>query len=129
MLAFENGLSHLARALPDLLHGRIVIFDRYVLDSAVRLRFLYGEHRSFGFQRRLIRLLSPKPRHSYWLDVSPETVLARKELQFDLDELRRQARLYGEEHLKLDVTRIDGERPREDVCAEIAAEVWLSLHG
>jgi len=110
-----------------LRRGRIVIFDRYTLDSAVRLRFLYGERAAFHLQSWLIWRLSPQPLRSYLLDVSPETALARKQDLWTLDQLRRQAELYREEQQRFAVRRLDGERPRDELCAEIAADVWQAL--
>jgi len=127
VVAVTNGLAQRRASLPHLLRGRIVIFDRYTLDSAVHLRYLYGESRRFRFQNALIGALSPKPLRAYFLDVPPETVVSRKPIQYELDHVRRQARLYREEHERRGVTRLDGERPREDLSAEILADVWSAL--
>jgi thymidylate kinase len=104
----------------------VVICDRYILDSKVQLRYDYGESRRFAFQMWLIRLLSPKADRSFLLDVSPETASARK-ADYDLSENARRARLYAEESSRLGVRRVDAERPRCEVCAELAADVWSAL--
>lgn len=104
--------------------GRIVIFDRYTLDSAAQLRFFYGSEHRFRMQKWLIRTISPKPRASFLLDVRPETLMVRKELQYTLNEVREQTELYREELTGLGVRRLDGERPRTQLSDEIAAEVW-----
>jgi thymidylate kinase len=127
VVAAANAWTQWRTASRHVLAGRIVIHDRYTLDSIVRLRTLYGETRGFGFQRRLIQRLSPRPLCSFWLDVSPETALARKEDRWTLDQLHTQARLYRIEHERLGVLRIDGERAPDQICAEIAAEVWRRL--
>ena len=127
VVAVTNGLAQRRASLPHLLRGRIVIFDRYSLDSAVHLRYLYGEARRFRFQNALIAALSPKPLRAYFLDVPPETVVARKPIQYELDHVRRQAGLYREEHERRGVRRLDGERPREELSAEILADVWSAL--
>ena len=36
-------------------------------------------------------------------------------------------RFYREEHAHLGVRRLDGELPREELCARIASEVWDAL--
>ena len=127
VVAATNGVAHRRAALPHLLRGRVVIFDRYTLDSAVHLRYLYGEARPFGFQNALIGALSPKPLRSYFLDVEAETVVARKPIQYELAAVRRQSRLYREECAKRRVTRLDGERTPDELAAEIAADVWTAL--
>lgn len=127
VVAVTNGLAQRRASLPHLLRGRIVIFDRYSLDSAVHLRYLYGEARRFRCQNALIAALSPKPLRAYFLDVPPETVVARKPIQYELDHVRRQAGLYREEQERRGVKRLDGERPREELSAEILADVWSAL--
>jgi thymidylate kinase len=109
--------------------GRAVICDRYTLDAAAFLRFRYGEQRRFRRQIRLLERLSPQPLRAYHVDVSPATAHARKAEQYSLDELDRQTRLYREERDDLGVTALDGERPREELCTEIALDVWRALRG
>jgi thymidylate kinase len=100
-----------------------VVCDRFTLDSVVHMRYAYGEHRSFRLQEALIRALSPRPRRSYFLDVPPEVASTRKQ-DFPLEENATRARLYSEERPRFGAVVLDGERPREDLCAEIAADVW-----
>jgi thymidylate kinase len=100
------------------------VCDRYTLDSAVHLQHRYGAAGAFALQVGLIRMLSPRPRLAYLLDVAPEAALARKPDQFDIDELRTQAALYRAWHGRLGVRRLDGEAPPEEVCAQIARQVW-----
>jgi thymidylate kinase len=126
LVALRNGLVHRRATRPHLSRGRVVICDRYILDSKVQLRYDYGESRRFAFQMWLIRLLSPKADRSFLLDVSPETASARK-ADYDLSENARRARLYAEESTRLGVRRVDAERPRCEVCAELAADVWSAL--
>ncbi|HEV3228153.1 MAG TPA: hypothetical protein VGY97_01665, partial [Solirubrobacteraceae bacterium] len=70
VIALANGISQRRLTRSELRRGRVVVCDRYTLDSVVALRFLYGESRPFALQRRLIGLLSPKPTRAYLLDVS-----------------------------------------------------------
>jgi thymidylate kinase len=107
--------------------GRVVVCDRYTLDALVYLRYAYGERHRFRLQSRLIELLSPRPALAFHLDVPAETALARKHEQYGLNDLTRLARLYREEHGRLGVRLLDGERPREELCAEIGREAWLAL--
>ena len=104
----------------------MVIFDRYVLDSVVRMRVFYGAERPLLLQEALIRLLSPRPACAFFLDIPAETSLARKDDLWTLDELAAQARLYREEHARFGARRLDGECDQEELCARIAEEVWRS---
>jgi thymidylate kinase len=107
--------------------GRVVVADRYHLDSTVRMRFLYDEKRSFGLLRRVASALSPKPRLSFFLDVEPATSLARKEDGWSLEELVVQARFYREEHERFAAVRLDGSRPPDELCSQIAEQAWRAL--
>jgi thymidylate kinase len=104
-----------------------VIYDRHVLDSIVRLRAVYGPSRRFRVQLALLRLLAPRPRRSFLLDVHPEDSVRRKDDRWSLDELRLHAALYRTESERLDVRVLDADRPREELCAEIAREVLRAL--
>jgi thymidylate kinase len=108
------------------LRGRVVIYDRHVLDSAVRMRFLYGAAGRSRLQRLLLRTASPRADFAYLLEIPPETAAARKR-DWTLDELRRQADLYHEEAPLFGVRRLDGQRPREELCALVASDVWRAL--
>jgi thymidylate kinase len=115
--------------LPPLRAGKVVICDRYTLDATVHLRERYGLQRGFRYQSRLLEWLSPRPIRSYLVDVPAPVALARKPEQFDLDQLTRQATLYREMATRLGVRRVDGTRARENLCGEIAYDVWSALRG
>lgn len=125
-VAAVNGWWQMRAIRPHLLRGRIVVCDRYTLDSVVHLRYRYGEHRRYRLQRAIIRLFSPRPLRSYLLDVPPSVARARKqEYTSAQNELR--ARLYREEHQRLGAQRLDGERPRDELAAQIGLDVWSAL--
>jgi thymidylate kinase len=121
--AWSLGRSVLAHAWA----GRVVVADRYHLDSAVRMRFLYDESRRFGLVRRISGALSPRPRLSFFLEVEPATSLARKDDGWSQAELAVQARLYREEHERFGADRLDGSRPPDELCSHIAERVWRTL--
>lgn len=127
LVALANGWTLGRAVVRHTLAGRVVVCDRYHLDSVVRMRFYYGPEASYAMQRRLIRLLSPPPRWAFFLDVDPATALARKEDAWSLEELGRQASYYREEHVRLRARRLDGEHDAERLCARIAEEVWRGL--
>jgi thymidylate kinase len=126
VIAFANGWSQRRLARDHVRRGRVVICDRYTLDSMVALRYEYGRKRRFGLQRRLIAALSPTPRLSYYLDVTPETAFARKG-EWGIEWLTDHRELYLEEARSMKVRVLDGEAPQDEICAEIAREVWQSL--
>jgi len=127
LVTFLNALSQARAAARHLPRARVLIFDRHVLDSVVRMRFLYGEGGLAPLQRRLIRAVAPRARVSFLLDIRPETSLVRKDDIWGLEQLTRHVELYREEQRRLPVLRLDGERPREELCAEIARTVWAAL--
>ncbi|HEY1457648.1 MAG TPA: hypothetical protein VGF15_03935 [Solirubrobacteraceae bacterium] len=116
-----------ARAVrPHLLRGRVVICDRYTLDSLVHLRYRYGSRSRYRLQLALIRLLSPRPLRAYLLDVSPQTAYTRNQ-EYTPEQVELRARLYREEYPALGVERLDGERPREQLREQLALDVWSAL--
>jgi len=104
----------------------VVIYDRYALDSIVYLRHRWGHGRAFRLESALIRRLARRPDCAFFLDLPPEVAYARKQ-DFPIDNLRERAALYHELHQRLGVERLDGERPREELCADIARTVWERL--
>lgn len=127
LVAIENGAWHGMTATRAALDGKIVIFDRYVLDSAARMRFQYGAEHRFRLQKLIVRLLSPKPVASFFLELPPEQSLERKDDRWTADELRAQARLYAEEAHDAGVTHLEATRPPEELAATIAEAVWRRL--
>jgi len=127
VVTFANGLTQLATIARHSRHGRVVVYDRYALDSTVQLRFRYGRDGRFALHRRLIGLLAPKPVASFYLDIPAETSLARKDDRWTLADLRQQTELYREEVSRNGTVRLDGLRPRDELAAEIAESVWRAL--
>jgi thymidylate kinase len=124
-LAHASAQRRATRGL--LAAGRVLVCDRYTLDAAVQLRFRYGEHRRFRLQTWLLHRVSPRPLLAYFVDVPAETAWRRKPEQYDPAALERQMRLYRETCETLGARRVDGERPREQLCAELAEEAWRTL--
>jgi thymidylate kinase len=124
VFAFWRGVA------PHLGRGKVVVFDRYGLDFAVFLRYRHGSAgRAFRPQLRLLEALSPRPLRSYLLDVPAETAHRRKEDQYVLEELRRQAEVYREEVDLFGARRLDGEQTPNELFAAISREVWQALKG
>ncbi|MFN2469223.1 MAG: dTMP kinase [Gaiellaceae bacterium] len=129
LVAVANGVAHRRQVLRHAARGRVVVFDRYVLDSAVRLRFLYGEPRRFRAQAFVVRLLSPRPVVAFFLALDPDDSLARKDDRWSPGDLASQARLYEEEWERHGAVRLDARRHPEDLAAEVAERVWRALRG
>jgi thymidylate kinase len=126
VMALLNGWWQSRATRVHLLRGRVVICDRYTLDSKVHLRYAYGETAGYRLQTALIRLLSPRPHRAYLLDVTPDVAYARNQ-EYRPAEITARARYYREEYEAFGVSRLDGERPRHELCAEIALDAWRVL--
>ncbi|HKO27315.1 MAG TPA: hypothetical protein VJU80_07640, partial [Solirubrobacteraceae bacterium] len=98
--------------------GRIVIFDRYVLDTVVDLRFRYAPQGRLRFQEALVRGLSPRADRAYLLDLSPE-VAHRRKPDWSLDQTRLRAGLYDRAHTELGVHRLDASGSAEIISQEV----------
>ncbi len=127
LVLFLNALSQRRAVLGKLGRARVVIFDRYAVDSIVRSRFLYGRFGQTRLQRLIVRRVAPRADVAVLLEIAPETAWARKSDDWTLDQLRRQAELYLEERARFRVQRIDAEAPAEQVAAEIAWAVCRQL--
>lgn len=126
LISTINGFAHRRAALRHRGRETVVIYDRFVLDSVVRLRHLYGRDESFALPRRIVSFLSPTADVAFWLDVPAERAYARKPEHWDVRQLSAQRELYADEYERLGVRRLDGERQTDDLAAEIAAAVWSS---
>lgn len=110
---------------PAVLRGRVVVCDRYVLDSAVHLRYEYGEKHRYALHTRLLRLAGPAPL-AFFLDLPPDTASVRKR-DYDVTENARRAAIYRAMAEQLGARRLDAELPRDQICAGVARAVWDSL--
>lgn len=126
LVALANVISHRRAVARHVARGRVVICDRYVLDSTVHLRTRFGDSRRWRFESGLIRLLSPTPLRGYFLDLPAAVAQWRKE-EDELDWLAALSERYREEYARLGARRIDAGRPPDQVHAELAADVWAAL--
>lgn len=127
IVALVHALSTRRKLAPYLRSGAVVVCDRYVLDTMVFLRFIYGEERAFRLARRVLTLVSPTPVVTWFLDVDSSTALGRKPDEFDSAELDRLRVLYRETANDLGATRLDGSRPKDDLAPVIGLHTWWSL--
>jgi thymidylate kinase len=127
VVAVTTALHHRRVVTRHSWRGGIVIFDRYVLDAAAQMHYFYGDDREFRLQKWLLKTISPRPVCAFFLDVPPETVIARKHLQYAPQQLERQYGHYKELLEEFHVRRLPGEHPREELCETIATEVLAAL--
>lgn len=127
LVTLTSATAHRRHTRPHLRAGRIVLCDRYVLDSTVHLRYRYGPSRNRRLHVALLRLLSPTPVHAVFLDVPGETAWRRRQDHYTEDQLRLQASLYREEHRRASADRVDGTAPVEQICAHVAEASWRAL--
>lgn len=122
-----NALSQRRAVLRHAGRARVVVFDRYALDSIVRARFLYGSSGGSWLQRWIVRRVAPRAGAAFLLEVSAETAWARKSDDWMLEQLARQADIYRVERDRFPVHPVDAEAPAEQIAAEIGAIVWRRL--
>lgn len=127
VVALANAVAHNRSIRRHLLAGRVVICDRYVLDSVVQLRSDYPAGLGNRLGTALVRWLSPRPVASFLLDLPPEVATARKPWWDEEERLVRHARGYQREAPRLGVVRLDATQPVPVVAAAIARETWRSL--
>ena len=108
--ALRRAAAHRRAVLPGLHRGAVVICDGYGLDAAVEFRARYGERRRFGLQLAVMRALSPRPRRAYLLDTGTPAAVR-----------------YTEHRTAFGVRVVDASRAPEQICAEIAADVWPAV--
>jgi thymidylate kinase len=123
-----NSIAFRRAARGTRVGGRIVIYDRYVLDTVVELRFRYAPQGRMPFQEALVRGITPRPRRAYLLDISPETAHLRKP-DWSLAQTRVRAGLYERAHAELGIRRVDASMPVDEIAREILTDVLDLLAG
>lgn len=107
-----------------------LVYDRYVLDSAVHLRWRYGldGRTAHLFTDALVRW-SPRPIRAFYLEIPPDSAQHRK-MEDRLEDLEQHAELYAAAlrgPAGSGVTIMDGTRSMETLAAAVADEVWGAL--
>ena len=103
-----------------LADGTVIVCDRYLASSIA-----YGEAQELdaGWLRDIQRYLPP-PDLTILLDIAPETAAGRKrsnrdKYERDLELLSRVRDSYRRQAQASDWVRVDGERPKDDVAADV----------
>jgi thymidylate kinase len=122
-VTLSNALEQRVLAGRSRVRNEVVVFDRGPLDLAVRMEVLY---RSDAERlRRLVERAAPRPDLAFFLEIPPELSPGRKDDVWSLGQLREHAALYDRLAGRFGARRLDGQRPPEELAAEIAQEVWL----
>jgi thymidylate kinase len=127
VVATANGSTQRRTTNAQLRAGRVVVRDRYVLDSVVQLHSVYGARDDVSSQARIVERLSPAPLVAFYLDVPPAEAYRRKPEEYTEAELAAHAALYRREAARLGVQTVDAARDRAELAAELGATVWRVL--
>jgi dTMP kinase len=106
----------------------IVVCDRYIASSVA-----YGEAQGLDSAwLTAIQTSLPPPGLTILLDIAPETAARRKAIgrdryERDLAMLARVRESYRRQAAAPDWIRLDGDRPRDDVAADVLSAVMLRL--
>jgi len=125
IVTFANAVEQRITARRSFGRGRVIVFDRSPLDLAVRMQVLYRAN--VEAQRRVVQLAAPRPDLAFLLEIPAEVSLARKSDIWSRKQLVEQTELYSALAPRFGVRRLDGQRPAEEIAAEIAGETWRAL--
>ncbi|MDP9314153.1 MAG: hypothetical protein M3R24_25280 [Chloroflexota bacterium] len=121
----EHAAEIWVMVLPHLLRGRIVVCDRYLHDSIIRVAVLAGNDASqLPQQLRLLRWYRvPAPTLGFLIDVPSEVAFSRKDDIPDIEYLRRRVPFYRAAAAQLKMLVVDGTKTPD----EIASHIWETV--
>jgi thymidylate kinase len=107
---------------------KVLIFDRFSPDSAVKLDYHYRHlrHLEIRWQRAVFRLASPKPDVGFLLAVPSDTSYARRE-DWTPEKLAAMEEGYDEQAQSFGLIRLDGTDPVESLCRQVAIAAWRGI--
>lgn len=114
------------RTLREAARGRLVVRDRYLLDSLVHLQARYGVAQ-VRLQMRLLRRMAPPPLAAFYLDLPAADAYERKPEEHPVSALEQHRELYLREAARLGVDVLEARRPAPQIADEVAAEVLRRL--
>ena len=99
--------------------GRVVVYDRHLLDALVTLDFVYGSV-NLSLQRALVRVLVPKAATTLYLEIPAETAISRKQsVVFGEHAVRRQLELYEQKAREVsNLVEVDATLPTDVLIGE-----------
>lgn len=121
----EHAAEIWVAVLPNLMRGRIVVCDRYLHDSIIRVAVLGGlDANQLPGQLRLLRWYRvPRPTIGFLVDVPSEVAFSRKDDIPDIEFLKRRVPLYRAAAAALNIYTVDGTKSPD----EVAALVWQKV--
>ncbi len=121
----EHAIEIWLQVTPHLLRGRIVVCDRYLHDTILRVAVLSGApaERMPDLLRKLRYYYVPRVALGLLIDVPPEVAMSRKDDVPDIAFLEQRVPLFRALAATLGMRVIDGARPPEDV----AKDVWRAV--
>lgn len=106
-------------------HFDYILSDRFFYDSLINISYL--ENSEIG-NWKLIESWKLKIENSFYLNADPKIIMSReRKPDQGLKYLEKKKRLYDNYAQKLDLQIIDGNRPQEEVFAEIKKKIKISL--
>ena len=128
LMYVANRYEHRGRMRQWLEQGAVVVCDRYLASSIA-----YGEAQGLDPEwLRDIQRFLPPPDLTILLDIAPETAVQRKasgrdRYERDLALLSRVRESYRRQAVQAGWLRLDGERPREAVSADVLRAIETRL--
>lgn len=122
LVTLVHALPTRRRTLAQARRGRVVVRDRYLLDSVVHLQNHYGA-RHVRVQLWLLRHLTPEPLVAFYLDLPAEDAYRRKPEEHSVAALARHRELYLGEASRSGARVVDARVTREELAEIIAGEV------
>ncbi len=108
--------------------ARVLVFDRFSPDSAVKLDLHYRCNRQFDIRwhRAVFAAISPKPDVGFLVAVPSEVAYTRRQDQTP-DELKLMTRLYDEQAARFRLVRLDGTEPPDSLSHQVVRMAWRGL--
>lgn len=107
--------------------GRVVVRDRYLLDSVVHLGDRYGGNRTTAAAREVLKRTMPPPLCMFLLEIPAVVAHRRKPAEWTVEDLQRHAAAYARAADQMGAYRIDADQEPFEVAAAIARTVWQHL--
>jgi dTMP kinase len=128
LLFAADRLEHVENeVLPALRQGRLVVSDRYVYSS---LAYQGAAGLSLEWIEK-INEHAPRPDFAIFIDVDPKIVMQRlkpnKSVMENLEMQQKVREIYLKFVAKGELTRIDGDKPKEEVAEALSAAVFNFL--
>jgi len=118
----------LAVGLPVLL-GRIVLCDRYVLDTVAELSAYCNDNNMHNrLHSKLSNFLNPSPNWAFLLDVSPQVVLRRNHEKIPRAHLEKQISLYRKMAKHYNVTIINNDLSFEEINDKLVYDILTNYY-